>query len=1125
MEVLLLGPVAARHDDRALAVDRPLERALLARLALAGRSGVPDERLVTDLWEDDDGAASRRRLRVLVSRLRQALGPASAALVRSPGRYVLAADVPDLEQARLAAQRLQSAVRAGDAMATRDAASAALATWRGPVLGGLPDLPFVRSEISRLDAWWLELTVHRLQGEIDLGSGSELVDELSTLIAEHPLHEPLCGMLAVALYRCGRQGEALAALATLRAALADELGVDPTPATADLELRLLRQDPGLVPTRTPEPAVAALPGRAAEITHLDELLTEALAGQVVIALVEGEAGIGKTRLLEELDGLAERRGQEPLWGRAATQAGAPPLWPWRQVLRAWRRAAEPAVLAAVDGQLDAIADPAQRPTGEPDADARFAVFEQLTDGLVAGAHAAGGLVVVLDDLHWADQSTLLLLGHIARAAAAAPLFVAAGFRPAELRHSEPARRTMADLVRQRCVHRIELAGLPVAAVAEQLAAVTGRPCAPATATAVAQRSGGNPLFVGAIGQMLAMDPDTSIDRVPAAVSDTIRQRLEVLSQGCRSVLSAAAVLSSDIDADLLAIVARHDVDEIVALLDEAEALAVVRPGAEPGSYRFQHDLVRDCLHLLVPRSERAQIHLRAAEHLAADRYRLAHHLLEALPLGNRSTAVGAAAAAAESSLADLAFEEAARLFGRAAAAAGDAGVRPSRPELLLAQARALLLSHDVSGAMALCETVAGSATDNGDAALLGQAALLLHDVADPRWLATVNGWCRAALELLPDADDPLRAQLLAQLAVAQIWTDDDLAEGTSTAAMAMAERTGDPAAIRAALRARQLACSTLHGAAERLRLGDRMLGLAAATGESATLWGRLWRFDALMQLGRLAEAAAELDALEPVVARMRQPMATWHLQATRAMTLAARGDLSTAAATADNALRVVEQGRHETARYPSHALRIGIALLTGADVLDPDLTAVEAYHPPPRILSLLSAEWHTMHGQRAEAERLYAQLPPLASIPLKPFMRTLYHACHGTVAGVLGDPPSAEHAYRQLLPDAELFVTAGAGPSIARGSAHLPLGLIAAARDDVDAAVSHLGAAVSANTRAGFVPWAAIAHQHLAMQLDRRGGTGDGEAAARHATAAVQLAGRCGMDWLVEQVRRSSDRR
>lgn len=311
LDVRVLGGTTITSGRLRVAVERPLERALLVRMALARGDTVFDDRLAADLWDDDDMVRPMQRLRVVASRLRNALGEHASLMSRTAGGYRLAARMPDLLAAETAAGRLHTAARTGDHAGVRDAADAALACWQGRSLDGLQAFAFARAEAARLDLWRLELTVHGLTAALELGAAVELVAELTSLTAEHPLHEPLHGLLARALYRTGQQAAALDALARLRNGLVEELGVDPAPDIVELEARIMRHDPALTPhpdavalirrdtpvrrarTKLPQPTTRFV-GRESELAAL---LTE-LAHPGVTALV-GAAGTGKSRLASE----------------------------------------------------------------------------------------------------------------------------------------------------------------------------------------------------------------------------------------------------------------------------------------------------------------------------------------------------------------------------------------------------------------------------------------------------------------------------------------------------------------------------------------------------------------------------------------------------------------------------------------------------------------------------------------------------------------------------------------------------------------------------------------------------------------------------------------------------------
>jgi predicted ATPase/DNA-binding SARP family transcriptional activator len=317
LEVRVLGPVEVCAAGEPLAVDRPMERGLAARLALARGSAVADDTLARDLWDDDpDPARVGERLRVLTHRLRRALGEHAPALRRTPAGYALAAVPIDLDEVEAATR---TARRTEDPAAAHSAALDALARWRGPALGDVRATPFGATEGVRLDGLQISLHVQRL--ELELALGHDITTDAEHLAAEHPLDEHLVGLLAVALYRAGRQADALGRLTALRTTLADQLGVDPSPDTAELELRLLRQDPALLAPAGRAPAAArGLPalrwlassdpfvGRDAEATALrDDLATPSLI------TLTGGPGVGKTRLAREVAAATHAAGRPTAW--------------------------------------------------------------------------------------------------------------------------------------------------------------------------------------------------------------------------------------------------------------------------------------------------------------------------------------------------------------------------------------------------------------------------------------------------------------------------------------------------------------------------------------------------------------------------------------------------------------------------------------------------------------------------------------------------------------------------------------------------------------------------------------------------------------------------------------------
>jgi DNA-binding SARP family transcriptional activator/WD40 repeat protein len=303
----LLGPLAVTVAGRDVTPRAPHERSLLAFLLTAPGRVVSVAEIVSALWGEDPPRRAEQAVQVYVSRLRRSLGDASLIATRAPG-YLVAADPKDLDAARFeaAAAAGRAALRGGEprraAMLLRDA----LGLWRGEALGGIP-APFAEAERARLDELRLGALADRIDADLALGRGPELVAELDALTARYPLRERFWGQLMTALYRGGRQGDALGAYRRLRKILVEDLGVEPGPEVRAIEAMVLAQDPRLAappdmadipaPLRT---AGAIMVGREAELRWLRAAFDRVREGGRAWVAVEGAHGSGRTRLVGEL---------------------------------------------------------------------------------------------------------------------------------------------------------------------------------------------------------------------------------------------------------------------------------------------------------------------------------------------------------------------------------------------------------------------------------------------------------------------------------------------------------------------------------------------------------------------------------------------------------------------------------------------------------------------------------------------------------------------------------------------------------------------------------------------------------------------------------------------------------
>ena len=468
MEFRILGPLEVEGAAGQLSLGGRKQRALLALLLLRANEVVSADRLIDLLWAEEPPADAAKALQVHVSRLRRTL-ESEHVLQTRPGGYLLSVepgrfDLARFEERASAGARLLAAGDA-DADAAREALAEGLALWRGPPLADLSREPFAQPEIARLEEMRVVALENRIDADLMLGSHAAVVGEIESLIRREPLRERLRAQLMLALYRCGRQAEALEAYRAARRTLVDELGIEPGKRLQELEQAILRQDPALEPPEPP-PRDATRPGRRAagvfvgrqhELEELTAGVDDALAGRGRLFLVGGESGVGKTRLADEVASRAKDLGVRVLWGRCWKDGDAPAYWPWRQALRSL-------------GEL-------------PEADDRFGRFDYVVALL---RRSEEPVLLVLDDVHAADEGSLDLLGDVAGELAELPVLLVATY--VEQPGLPPA---LAALAHHAAHHRLRLRPLGVDEVAEFLERVGTA----GDAAAMHADTGGNPRLI------------------------------------------------------------------------------------------------------------------------------------------------------------------------------------------------------------------------------------------------------------------------------------------------------------------------------------------------------------------------------------------------------------------------------------------------------------------------------------------------------------------------------------------------------------------------------------------------------------------------------------------------------
>ena len=711
MEFRILGPLEAYEAGNEVPIGGAKQRALLAVLLVNANRVVSNDRVTDALWEDGPPETARKAVQVQVSKLRKLLGPDR--LLTRPSGYLLQVEPDSLDLDRF--EVLLHEAREVDPEAAADKLREALALFRGRPLADIAHAQFVQGEIARIEELRLVALEERIEVELRLGLHAELVGELEALVGDHPLRDRLCRQRMLALYRCGRQAEALEVYQAARSALVEELGIEPGRDLRLLHQAILRQDPELeleeraAPVAVPTVADAFV-GREPELAELTTGLADAIAGHCRFFLLEGEPGIGKSRLADELMRRAIGQGFLAFAGRCREGGGAPAYWPWTQALRAYSQrvdrralrgqlgegAADVAhIVPQLRGLLSAL-PAAHDAESEP---ARGRLFGS-TATFLRNAAGEQPLAFFLDDLHAADEPSLILLRHLATTLVESRILIVGTVQdPYPALRASPE-STLADLGDDPVARRIHLVGLNGQELGSLAESIAGTKLATRLVAALHAETKGNPLFVSEVVRLLGaegrLDRDGTIEPLPESVGEVINRRLQRLSGECRRVLSLASVLGRDFGLVALERVADYTgIDKLLGVLDEAIADGTIEevPGAV-GSLLFGHALTRDALYEGIPATHRARLHRRVTEVLEAlyagspDSHlaELAHHSLKAVPAGAPDKAIDYARRAANQAAAVCAYEEAARLYGTALQLVGGVASADdrTRSELLLA---------------------------------------------------------------------------------------------------------------------------------------------------------------------------------------------------------------------------------------------------------------------------------------------------------------------------------------------------------------------------------------------------------------------------------------------------------
>jgi len=894
-------------------------------------------------------------------------------------------------------------------------------------------------------------------------------------------------------------------------------------------------------------------GRDAELAALESALSDAADGHGGgLVLISGDPGIGKTTLADAFARRARELGAQVAWGSAWEDSGAPPYWPWVQVLRSFERTAGAAALAEAAGpgagllaQLAPGPGPQSAP-GEDGAGARLALFDAVTTTLDRASRAAP-LVVVLDDLHAAGRASALLLRFAVEAKLAHVVLIAL-YRDVEVRLDDELSEVVSALEAAATV--ITLGGLSHAEIRALL------PGAGADVlTAVERRSEGNPLFIAQLARAQSSGPGTIADAsVPAGIRQAIRRQIAQLTRSAtepgvgggmdpelpgvpsaHEVLTTAAVLAGDLDPGLVAGVLGTSAELVSGVFDRAARAGLLRAtAAPPQRYAFAHALIREGLYGELSPAGRASAHACVAAALQQPPWRaqasnaeLAHHYLRAMPAataagegsGIASSAVEYAGLAGRDALGALAYEEAAAHFQQALEALSRAAemTPASRCELLLGLSEALINSGAPLRAQPQLREALRLARQAGAARHLATAALLsaVHldfNVPDEDIAALLR---EAADALGADAPE-LRARTLARLAIT-LAGEPAAARTAASEAVRVARQSADPGALAAALGARQYVLWGTQSPGDALAGATEIVAAARAAHDPAReLDGHVLRLTHLLESCDGPAARRELAQVERLAGLLRQPLAE----------LTAYSRRSTLAALAGDFPQAVSQARLAWETGSRAGLPDAGAVLWGqlfAVWLETELSADDDDHME-RILRDLVARSHLSaahaaalvlidaeHGALEQARGRFGELATAGVAAMRPDMLYVWAlALLARGCCVLGSREHAARLYEALLPYADRSVVA-AGAVMCAGSVSRYLGGLAALSGQTAAAEQHFEVAIAHHRQLGARPALARTLHEYAELLAGRAAGSDSARAAEALAEARAIAAECGM--------------
>ena len=1164
LEVRVLGPVEVVYDGRAVEIGGAKARALLARLLIDRGLVVPVDRLVDSLWEGHEPGAEIA-LRSTISRVRKRLREAGAPdviMTRAPG-YILdisaeATDVIRFESLVADGRRQLARRRPREASRLLDEAEG---LWRGAAYSEVQNEPFARAEARRLEELRLSATETRIDAGLTLGHHDALAGELERLCSANPMRERLWSQHMLALYRSGRQAEALRVFQDLRSGLVVELGIEPGHDVAWLEHAILAHDPALIfpvpaeggdpPVEEPAPSPAPgsrvrvpafeglFVGRADESAQLERWWSSVPSGGRRLALVDGDPGIGKSRLVAEHCDRVAARGALVLWGRCDEEPIAP-YQPFAEALgRYFQSLSADTISRLPEWQLTELSrlvlrlrGHAPEPSderGDPEND-RFRFFEAVTTTL-NGLGSGRDVLLVVDNLHWADQPTLLLLRHVLHGTDGARLGIVATYTGTEVFAEHRLRPVLAEVRTSHAVEAVHLDGLSPAAVEELALSWPG--VSSDVVPQLCKLTEGNPLFLEELLRQVQNGVSAHADAAdaaqvppdlspPEAIRELVAHRVSRLPEDAISMLEVASVAGIMFDAVIVAEAAGLSPERTLDAFDAAEESRLLRRvGADTdGRYAFSHGLVREAIYDELLRGRRVRYH--HAIGLTMERAHpgaphpwvneLAHHFFMGAPMGDTDKAIRYSVAAGERALQLLAFEEAVGHFMRALELCElyTPEDMAARCDVLMAMAEAQNRSGETAGADWAVARAADLARAMGDAERLAEVALRAGPLSYLGIVAATQDNIRLldeARAALPAEDTSLRAMVTARLGLVTVYSEGlpgravlERSLVLNSEAVAIARRLGDRRALGYALNARMHALWGIAPAPDRLATGTELGEIAEEIGdELLALHGHMWRIRELLAQGHTEAVEAEITRFHARDTGPVHPVEAAYAYNVGAMMAQLAGRFDEAESLGLQAVEAA--GAHNELALSFFGALMAWTWWQRGDLINAGSTfgsivaqAPIEYPTVRATLALILAEG----GRREEALEHMQVLSDLGWDQVADDQSEgVSLAIAAGVCSILGAAATgmAASIYERLRPYAGTAVVIRAPAAGCIGPADQYLGLLARTMGDLALAEVHFEAALRLAWRMGSPPFIAAAEIQLGRALQSRRGAEDGRAA------------------------------